>query len=111
VESVTEANPEIGFFQDVQQTGHRPPTHELSFDSENIWPVQVAAPGVRVLIRFFPCSRSVTLDSLIGSRALSQLRPGSIGIMWLLKTHWSNPMKHLIPYLQDDQKAADYLRQ
>src|SRR3954471_7961577 len=31
--------------------------------------------------------------------------------MWLLKFHWSNPMKHLIPYLQDDQKAADYLRQ
>jgi len=31
--------------------------------------------------------------------------------MWLLKSHWSNPMKHLIPYLQDDQKAADYLRQ
>src|SRR6266478_9039512 len=29
----------------------------------------------------------------------------------LLKSHWSNPMKHLIPYLQDDQKAADYLRQ
>src|SRR5437667_1411113 len=31
--------------------------------------------------------------------------------MWLLTSHWSNPMKHLIPYLQDDQKAADYLRQ
>jgi hypothetical protein len=31
--------------------------------------------------------------------------------MWLLKSHWSNPMKHLIPYLTDDQKAADYLRQ
>jgi hypothetical protein len=31
--------------------------------------------------------------------------------MWLLKSHWSNPMKHLIPYLQDDLKAADYLRQ
>src|SRR4029450_12052198 len=31
--------------------------------------------------------------------------------MWLLTFHWSNPMKHLIPYLQDDQKAADYLRQ
>jgi transposase-like protein len=31
--------------------------------------------------------------------------------MWLLKSRWSNPMKHLIPYLQDDQKAADYLRQ
>src|SRR5947199_9494971 len=31
--------------------------------------------------------------------------------MWLLKSCWSNPMKHLIPYLQDDQKAADYLRQ
>src|SRR6516164_9422846 len=30
--------------------------------------------------------------------------------MWLLTSHWSNPMKHLIPYLQDDQKAADYLR-
>ena len=30
--------------------------------------------------------------------------------MWLLKSRWSNPMKHLIPYLQDDQKAADYLR-
>src|SRR2546428_10502258 len=31
--------------------------------------------------------------------------------MWLLKTFGSNRMKHLIPYLQDDQKAADYLRQ
>src|SRR6516165_8619118 len=31
--------------------------------------------------------------------------------MWLLKFHWSNPMKHLIPYLIDDQKAADDLRQ
>src|SRR4029453_8975868 len=31
--------------------------------------------------------------------------------MWLLKSRWSTPMKHLIPYLQDDQKAADYLRQ
>jgi transposase-like protein len=31
--------------------------------------------------------------------------------MGLLTFHWSNPMKHLIPYLQDDQKAADYLRQ
>src|SRR5207245_5500217 len=29
----------------------------------------------------------------------------------LLISPWSNPMKHLIPYLQDDQKAADYLRQ
>jgi hypothetical protein len=29
----------------------------------------------------------------------------------LLKSHWSNPMKHLIPYLHDDQKAADDLRQ
>jgi hypothetical protein len=28
-----------------------------------------------------------------------------------LTSPWSNPMKHLIPYLQDDQKAADYLRQ
>src|SRR5262249_45926662 len=37
--------------------------------------------------------------------------PGSIAIMWLLTSRWSNPMKHLIPYLQDDQKAADYLRQ
>src|SRR2546423_7480490 len=35
-----------------------------------------------------------------------------MGIMWLLKSRcWSNPMKHLIPYLQDDQKAADDLRQ
>src|SRR5215468_9618952 len=25
--------------------------------------------------------------------------------MWLLKSRWSNPMKHLIPYLQDDQVA------
>src|SRR5499427_1880438 len=49
--------------------------------------------------------------TLIGSRALSQLHPGSIGIMRLLTSSWSNPMKHLIPYLQDDQKAADYLRQ
>src|SRR6266487_3916815 len=31
--------------------------------------------------------------------------------MWLLTSRWSNPMKHLIPYLQDNQKAADYLRQ
>src|SRR2546428_3347941 len=31
--------------------------------------------------------------------------------MWLLNSHGSNPMKHLIPYLQDDLKAADYLRQ
>src|SRR3989442_4788431 len=31
--------------------------------------------------------------------------------MWLLKSCRSNPMKHLIPYLQDDPKAADYLRQ
>jgi transposase-like protein len=31
--------------------------------------------------------------------------------MWLLNFHGSNPMKHLIPYLQDNQKAADYLRQ
>jgi hypothetical protein len=31
--------------------------------------------------------------------------------MWLLNSHGSNLMKHLIPYLQDDQKAADYLRQ
>jgi Transposase zinc-ribbon domain len=31
--------------------------------------------------------------------------------MWLLTSRWSNPMKHLIPYLQDDPKAADYLRQ
>src|SRR5437867_12361852 len=31
--------------------------------------------------------------------------------MWLLKTFGSNRMKHLIPYLEDDQKAADYLRQ
>src|SRR4029453_6151751 len=34
-----------------------------------------------------------------------------IGIMRLLISSWSNPMKHLIPYLQDDRKAADYLRQ
>jgi hypothetical protein len=31
--------------------------------------------------------------------------------MWLLTAHWSNLMKHLIPSLQDDQKAADDLRQ
>src|SRR5262245_4320555 len=31
--------------------------------------------------------------------------------MWLLTSHWSNLMKHLIPYLQDGRKAADYLRQ
>src|SRR6266700_3593517 len=31
--------------------------------------------------------------------------------MWLLTSRWSNPMKHLIPYLQDNKKAADYLRQ
>src|SRR5215831_15359580 len=48
--------------------------------------------------------------TLIGSRALSQLRPDSIGIMRLLNSRWSSPMKHLLPYLQDDQKAADYLR-
>src|SRR5262245_57718534 len=51
------------------------------------------------------------MGTLIGSTALSQLHPGSIGIMRLLTSSWSNPMKHLIPYLQDDQKAADYLRQ
>ncbi len=50
-------------------------------------------------------------DTLISSRALSQLHPDSIGIMWLLNSPGSNPMKHLLPYLQDDQKAADYLRQ
>src|SRR5262249_45994045 len=49
--------------------------------------------------------------TLIGSRALSQLHSGSIDIIGLLTSRWSNPMKHLIPYLQDDQKAADYLRQ
>src|SRR6266571_1084211 len=48
---------------------------------------------------------------LFSSRTLWQLHPGSIGIIWLLKSRWSNPMKHLIPYLQDDQKAADDLRQ
>jgi transposase-like protein len=31
--------------------------------------------------------------------------------MGLLNFHGSNLMKHLLPYLQDDQKAADYLRQ
>src|SRR5262245_47378256 len=31
--------------------------------------------------------------------------------MWLPTSRWSNPMKHLIPYLQDDRQAADYLRQ
>jgi transposase-like protein len=31
--------------------------------------------------------------------------------MWLLTSRWSNLMKHLIPSLQADQKAADYLRQ
>jgi len=31
--------------------------------------------------------------------------------MWWLTSRWSNPMKYLIPYLQDDPKAADYLRQ
>src|SRR5262249_39173879 len=56
-------------------------------------------------------SRGRRRDTLIGSRALSQLHPDSIGIMWLLNSHGSNLMKHLIPYLQDDQKAADYLRQ
>src|SRR5215831_5684614 len=55
--------------------------------------------------------KQVYYRSLIGSRALSQLHLDSIGIMWLLNSHGSNPMKHLIPYLQDDQKAADYLRQ
>src|SRR4029434_617415 len=30
--------------------------------------------------------------------------------MWLLTSHWSNPMQYLIPSRQDDQKAADYLR-
>src|SRR5918911_4276881 len=50
------------------------------------------------------------MSTLIGSRALSQLPPDSLGIMWLPTSRWSNPMKHLIPYLQDDQKAADYLR-
>src|SRR5262249_50804816 len=49
--------------------------------------------------------------SFIGSRALSQLHPGCTGIIWLLTSYWSNLMRHLLPYLQDDQKAADYLRQ
>jgi hypothetical protein len=31
--------------------------------------------------------------------------------MWLLTSPWSNPMKHLTPSLQDDQNAADDLRQ
>src|SRR5262245_35634583 len=31
--------------------------------------------------------------------------------MWLLNSRWSNPLKHLIPSLQDAQKAADDLRQ
>src|SRR5215510_10054922 len=53
----------------------------------------------------------IKLLTLFSSRALEQLHPGSIGIMWLLKSRWSNLMKHLIPYLQDDQKAADSLRQ
>src|SRR5499426_4694728 len=30
--------------------------------------------------------------------------------MWLLTSHGSNLMKHLLPYLQDGRKAADYLR-
>src|SRR5215475_1229957 len=50
-------------------------------------------------------------SSLIGSRALSQLHPGCTGIIWLLTSYWSNLVRHLLPYLQDDQKAADYLRQ
>src|SRR5215510_7675849 len=54
---------------------------------------------------------SIHVATLIGSRALSQLHPDSIGIMRLPTSPWSNPMKHLIPYLQDDRKAADYLRQ
>src|SRR5262245_40761343 len=29
--------------------------------------------------------------------------------MGLLTSRWSLPMKHLLPYLQDDQKAAEYL--
>jgi len=49
-------------------------------------------------------------STLIGSRALSQLHPGCTGIIWLLTSSWSNLMRHLLPYLQDDQKAADYLR-
>jgi hypothetical protein len=36
VQGVTEAHPEVGFFQDIQQTGHWPPTHELGFEAENI---------------------------------------------------------------------------
>jgi len=31
--------------------------------------------------------------------------------MRLLTSRWSNPMKHLIPYLHDDRKSADDLRQ
>jgi hypothetical protein len=34
-----------------------------------------------------------------------------MGIIRLLKLRWSNLVKHLIPHLQDDRKAADYLRQ
>src|SRR4030095_11916999 len=63
------------------------------------------------------CSRRMenssvaNFETLIGSRALSPLHPGSIGIMRLPPSSGSNPMKPLIPYLQDDRKAADYLRQ
>src|SRR6266446_7281218 len=62
-------------------------------------------------MRFQTTFDSSISSSLIGSRALSQLHPGSSGIRRLLTSSWSNPMKHLRPSLPDDQKAADYLRQ
>src|SRR6266478_7189269 len=62
-------------------------------------------------MRFQTTFDSSIAITLIGSRALSQLHPGSSGIRRLLTSSWSNPMKHLRPSLPDDQKAADYLRQ
>jgi hypothetical protein len=52
-----------------------------------------------------------TQRSSVAERYNNFTRLGNIGIRWLLKTFGSNRMKPLIPYLQDDQKAADYLRQ
>jgi len=36
VEGLAEINPQIRFFQDLQQTRHRPPAHELDFHPEDI---------------------------------------------------------------------------
>jgi hypothetical protein len=36
VEGLTETHPQVRFFQDIQQTRHRPPAHEFGFHAEDI---------------------------------------------------------------------------